>query len=320
MGIKYWEVVRMKKVKRVIAAATVMASLVTATPVMAFKWEIGQKEETKETTQIEPATEEETEAVFSVCKDLWEDLELKTYKMSHSEIFGDSDDSADTEIHYEDVIEEIYSEKINDYPDFSMGDKVKINGYVLQTIELPTEQEWQANSVNKSGAYRVEISIDNSITYTGYDEFAMFVRSNNSNVLKLQVGDYVTVEGIFLKPDSISAQDYIYDCAISKCEDTPQVPLGKKNALKAARNYLELMPFSYDGLVGQLITFDKYNQEEAEYAADFCGASWNRQAEKSAKNYLDLMSFSKDGLIQQLETFDKFTTEQAEYGVTQAGY
>ena len=156
----------MKKVKRVIAAATVMASLVTATPVMAFKWEIGQKEETKETTQIEPATEEETETVFSVCKDLWEDLELKTYKMSHSEIFGDSDDSADTEIHYEDVIKEIYSEKINDYPDFSMGDKVKINGYVLQTIELPTEQEWQANSVNKSGAYRVEISIDNSITYT----------------------------------------------------------------------------------------------------------------------------------------------------------
>ena len=35
MGIKYWEVVRMKKMKRVIVAATVMASLVTVTPVMA---------------------------------------------------------------------------------------------------------------------------------------------------------------------------------------------------------------------------------------------------------------------------------------------
>lgn len=310
----------MKKMKRVIVAATVMASLVTATPVMAFKWEIGQKEEITETAQIEPATEEETEAVFSVCKDLWEDLELKTYKMSHSEVFGDSDDSADTEIHYEDVIKEIYSEKINDYPDFSMGDKVKINGYVLQTIELPTEQEWQANSVNKAGAYRVEIAIDGNITYTHYDEFAMFVRSNDSSVMNLQAGDYVTVNGIFLKPDAISSQDYIYDCSISKCEDIPQVPLGKKNALKAARNYLELMPFSYDGLVGQLTIFDKYTQEEAKYAADFCGASWNRQAEKSAKNYLDLMSFSKDGLIQQLETFDKFTTEQAEYGVTQVGY
>lgn len=308
----------MKKVKRVIAAATVMASLVTATPVMAFKWEIGQKEETTETAQIEPATEEETEAVFFVCKDLWEDLELKTYKMSHSEIFGDSDDSADTESHYEDVIKEIYSEKINDYPDFSMGDKVKINGYVLQTIELPTEQEWQANSVNKAGAYRVEISIDNSITYTGYDEFAMFVRSNNSNVLKLQVGDYVTVEGIFLKPDSISAQDYIYDCTISKCEDTPQVPLGKKNALKEAIDYLDINSFSYNGIIQQL-KFSQYTDEEAKYAADFCGASWNRQAEKSAKSYLDITSFSRDGLIQQLE-FDGFTSEQAEYGVTQVGY
>lgn len=318
MGIKYWEVVRMKKIKRVIVAATVMASLVTATPVMAFKWEIGQKEETTETAQIEPATEEETEAVFSVCKDLWEDLELKTYKMSHSEIFGDSDDSADTESHYEDVIKEIYSEKINDYPDFSMGDEIKINGYVLQTIELPTEQEWQANSVNKAGAYRVEISIDNSITYTGYDEFAMFVRSKNSNVLKLQAGDYVTVEGIFLKPDSISAQDYIYDCAISKCEDIPQVPLGKKNALKEAIDYLDINSFSYNGIIQQL-KFSQYTDEEAKYAADFCGASWNRQAEKSAKSYLDITSFSRDGLIQQLE-FDGFTAEQAEYGVTQVGY
>lgn len=308
----------MKKVKRVIVAATVMASLVTATPVMAFKWEIGQKEETTETAQIEPATEEETEAVFSVCKDLWEDLELKTYKMSHSEIFGDSDDSADTESHYEDVIKEIYSEKINDYPDFSMGDEIKINGYVLQTIELPTEQEWQANSVNKAGAYRVEISIDNSITYTGYDEFAMFVRSNNSNVLKLQAGDYVTVEGIFLKPDSISAQDYIYDCAISKREDIPQVPLGKKNALKEAIDYLDINSFSYNGIIQQL-KFSQYTDEEAKYAADFCGASWNRQAEKSAKSYLDITSFSRDGLIQQLE-FDGFTAEQAEYGVTQVGY
>ncbi len=310
----------MKKAKRVIVAATVMASLVTATPVMAFKWEIGQKEEITETAQIEPATEEETEAVFSVWKDLLEDLQLKTYKMSHSERFGDSDASEDTENYYEDVVKEIYSKKINDYPDFSMGDEVAVNGYVLQTIQIPTDQEWQINSINKSGAYRVQIAMDDGITYTGYDEFAMMVRSNNASVMSLQAGDYVTVEGIFLKPDAISAQDYIYDCSISKCEDIPQVPLGKKNALKAARNYLELMPFSYDGLVGQLITFDKYNQEEAEYAADFCGASWNRQAEKSAKNYLDLMSFSKDGLIQQLETFDKFTTEQAEYGVTQAGY
>lgn len=308
----------MKKMKRVIVAATVMASLMTATPVMAFKWEIGQKEETTETAQIEPATEEETEAVFSVCKDLWEDLQLKTYKMSHSERFGDSDASEDTESYYEDVVKEIYSEKINDYPDFSMGAEVAVNGYVLQTIQIPTDQEWQINSINKSGAYRVQIAMDDGITYTGYDEFTMMVRSNNASVMSLQAGDYVTVNGIFLKPDAISAQDYIYDCSISKCEDIPQVPLGKKNALKAARDYLDITSFSYDGLIQQL-KFSQYTDEEAKYAADFCGASWNRQAEKSAKSYLDVTSFSRDGLIQQLE-FSGFTSEQAEYGVTRIGY
>lgn len=294
----------MKKVKRIIVAATAMAISVFSLEASASTGE----EKTK------------TEEVFSVCKDLWEDIELKTYKMSHSEMFGDSSDAADTESHYEDVIKDIYFRDLENFSELSMGDKVTVNGYVLQTIQIPTDQEWQINSINKSGAYRVQIAMDDGITYTGYDEFAMMVRSNDASVMSLQAGDYVTVDGIFLKTDAISSQDYIYDCSISKCEDIPQVPLGKKNALKAARNYLELMPFSYDGLVGQLTTFDKYTQEEAEYAANYCGASWSRQAEKSAENYLKFMSFSRDGLIQQLESFDEYSKEQAEYAVYKAGY
>ena len=295
----------MKKVKRIIVAATVMAISVFSLEASASTGE----EKTK------------TEEVFSVCKDLWEDVELKTYKMSHSEMFGDSDDVADTEKYYEDVLKNIYFDEINNFSDLSMGDEVTVNGYVLQTIQIPTDQEWQINSINKSGAYRVQIAMDDDITtYTGYDEFTMMVRSNNTSVMSLQAGDYVTVNGIFLKPDAISAQDYIYDCSISKCEDIPQVPLGKKNALKTARNYLDVMPFSHDGLVRQLIAFDKYSQEEAEYAADYCGANWSRQAEKSAENYLKFMSFSRDGLIQQLESFDEYSKEQAEYAVYKSGY
>lgn len=294
----------MRKVKRVIVAATVMAIAIFSLEVSASNNE----------------EEAQTEEVFSACRDLWEDLELKTYKMSHSEMFGDTSNPADTESHYEDVIKDIYFQDIKNFSELSMGDKVTVNGYVLQTIQIPTDQEWQINSINKSGAYRVQIAMDDGITYTGYDEFKMMVRSNDANVMSLQAGDYVTVNGIFLKPDAISSQDYIYDCSISKCEDIPQVPLGKKNALKAARNYLDLMPFSYDGLVGQLTLFDKYTKEEAEYAADYCGVSWSRQAEKSAENYLKYMSFSKDGLIQQLESFDEYSKEQAEYAVYKAGY
>lgn len=294
----------MKKAKKIIAAATVVAIVVLPLEVSA-----GTAEE-----------KTQTEEVFSVCKNLWEDIELKTYKMSHSEMFGDASNPADTESHYEDVIKDIYSQDIKNFSELSMGDEVTVNAYILQTIQIPAEQEWQINCIKKSGAYRVEIAMDNGITYTNYDEFSMMIRSNDPSVMKFQAGEYVTINGILLNPDEISSQDYIYDCSITKCEDVQAVPIGKENALKAARNYLDVMPFSHDGLVRQLISFDKYSQDEAEYAADYCGASWIRQAEKSAENYLKYMSFSKDGLIQQLELFDEYSKEQAEYAVYKVGY
>ena len=45
------------------------------------------------------------------------------------------------------------------------------------------------------------------------------------------------------------------------------------------------MAFSYSGLVEQL-EFEQYSHDDAVYAADNCGADWNKQAAKSAKNYL----------------------------------
>lgn len=61
MGIKYWGCVCMKKMKRVIVAATVMASLVTTTPVMAFKWSNSTSAEKQSTNAFDNWK--------SVCKD-----------------------------------------------------------------------------------------------------------------------------------------------------------------------------------------------------------------------------------------------------------
>lgn len=94
--------------------------------------------------------------------------------------------------------------------------------------------------------------------------------------------------------------------------------IGQKNALNKAKEYLEIMPFSYSGLIEQL-EFEKFTNADAVYAADNCGADWSAQATKKAKSYLEIMSFSKEGLIDQLK-FDGFTTEQATYGVEQNGY
>ncbi len=75
---------------------------------------------------------------------------------------------------------------------------------------------------------------------------------------------------------------------------------GEKNALRAAKDYLEIMPLSYLGVIKQL-ELAKFSHSEAVYAADNCEADWNEQASKAAKTYLELMPLSRLGLIRQLE-------------------
>lgn len=122
-------------------------------------------------------------------------------------------------------------------------------------------------------------------------------------------------------PQEIGA-NLIEEEASNTIESTPgetdSATLGEKNALKSALNYLSFMSFSYSGLISQL-EFEGYTNEEAEYAADNCGADWNEQAALKAENYLESMSFSREGLIAQLE-FEGFTRQQAEYGVKAVGY
>lgn len=99
---------------------------------------------------------------------------------------------------------------------------------------------------------------------------------------------------------------------------TESIPLSKQNALRAAKGYLDIMPFSAKKLVEQL-EFEGYSHEDAVFGASNCGADWNQQAAKAAKGYLEMMAFSKEKLIEQLE-FDGYTHEQAVYGVSAVGY
>lgn len=89
------------------------------------------------------------------------------------------------------------------------------------------------------------------------------------------------------------------------------------NALEMAKRYLDVMPFSYSGLIDQL-QYEGFTEQEATYGADNCAADWNAQAALAAQNYLDIMPFSRDGLIDQL-THDGYTAEQAAYGVDSVG-
>ena len=114
---------------------------------------------------------------------------------------------------------------------------------------------------------------------------------------------------------SNSESNVVKEDAKNSSQDTT---IGQQNALESAKLYLEIMPFSYTGLIEQL-EYENYSKEDAAYAADNCGADWNEQAAKAAKNYLDIMPFSKEELIKQLE-YEGYTHKQAVYGVEQNGY
>ena len=90
--------------------------------------------------------------------------------------------------------------------------------------------------------------------------------------------------------------------------------MGEKNALASAQTYLEIMNFSYQGIISML-EYDGYTEAECKYAADNCGADWNEQAVGSARTYLSIMSFSRSGMIEMLE-YDGYTSEQAEYAAS----
>lgn len=106
------------------------------------------------------------------------------------------------------------------------------------------------------------------------------------------------------------------DTKDTSSNSSTSVSSGKRNALKSAKNYISVMPFSYSGLVEQL-EYEGYSNSEATYAADNCGADWYEQAVKSAKQYLEVMAFSRSGLIDQLE-YEGYTYDQAVYGVDKA--
>ena len=120
----------------------------------------------------------------------------------------------------------------------------------------------------------------------------------------------------FLKESSFSSeqpsQSTVPSLPASGDSSSYSASSGERNALQKAKDYLNVMHFSYQGLTEQL-EFEGFSHSEAIYAVDHCGADWNAQAAGKARDYLDVMAFSYDGLVEQLE-FEGFTHEQAVYG------
>jgi predicted 3-demethylubiquinone-9 3-methyltransferase (glyoxalase superfamily) len=103
----------------------------------------------------------------------------------------------------------------------------------------------------------------------------------------------------------------------------PEYTASQENAIAAAENYVDIMPFSKAGLVRQLSSpaGDGYSKADARFAVNHIEVNWKSEAFEAAQNYQDIMPMSRDGLIQQLtaDAGDKFTHDQAVYAVDKLG-
>lgn len=97
----------------------------------------------------------------------------------------------------------------------------------------------------------------------------------------------------------------------------------QQNAVRSAKQYLNMKGFSRDGLIHQLSSEygDGYTIADSTAAVDSLNVNWNQEAVRSAKQYLQMKGFSCQGLIKQLSSSfgDKYTVSQATYGAQQAG-
>ena len=111
-------------------------------------------------------------------------------------------------------------------------------------------------------------------------------------------------------------------------QEKPKLTLGQENALRGAKQYLDVMPFSRAGLIQQLTSEygSGFSPEDAEFAVatiEQAGqVDWNAEAAEAAQSYLDAMSFSRDGLFEQLTSSygSGFTADQANAGLAAVGY
>ena len=88
-------------------------------------------------------------------------------------------------------------------------------------------------------------------------------------------------------------------------------------ALGKAKSYNSLFHMSKKRMYSQLTSdFDKFSNDEAQYAIDHLKADYKYNALFNAKNYRKLFNMSKSGLFNQLTSFaDGFTEEEAQYAI-----
>ena len=86
-------------------------------------------------------------------------------------------------------------------------------------------------------------------------------------------------------------------------------------ALKSAKEYLNVEAYSYESLKKQLIEEELFTPEQAEYGVRNCGADWGIQAIRCIKEYCDPEEDSKEEIAETLAD-EGFTENEINYAIS----
>ena len=176
--------------------------------------------------------------------------------------------------------------------------------YYLKSNGKMAKGEWVYDATYQAWYY---LKSDGSYAYSTW-QGNYYLKSNG----KMAVNEWVDGGRYYVGADGVWKEGQASTASSSNDSNSEY-----SAALGKAKSYNSLFHMSKKRMYSQLTSdFDKFSNDEAQYAIDHLKADYKYNALFNAKNYRKLFNMSKSGLFNQLTSFaDGFTEEEANYAI-----
>ena len=176
--------------------------------------------------------------------------------------------------------------------------------YYLKSDGKMAKGEWVYDTTYQAWYY---LKSDGSYAYSTW-QGNYYLKSNG----KMAVNEWVDGGRYYVGADGVWKEGQASTASSSNDSNSEY-----SAALGKAKSYNSLFHMSKKRMYSQLTSdFDKFSNDEAQYAIDHLKADYKYNALFNAKNYRKLFNMSKSGLFNQLTSFaDGFTEEEAQYAI-----
>ncbi len=176
--------------------------------------------------------------------------------------------------------------------------------YYLKADGKMAQSEWIYDSSYQAWYY---LKSDGSYAYSTW-QGNYYLKSDG----KMAVNEWVDGGRYYVGADGVWKEGQANTASSSNDSNSEY-----STALGKAKSYNSLFHMSKKRMYSQLTSdFDKFSNDEAQYAIDHLEADYKYNALFNAKNYRKLFNMSKSGLFNQLTSYiDGFTEEEAQYAI-----